>query len=321
MAAVMGTAWVGVTLIAARDDRFLSKGGFVLADGAIAFLIASAAWLAGATDFIGGGYLMSWLFVVAYATSSRWTMVAAMIATVNVTGLHIVLNLGTLRTIGSIQFLIVGFIVGWAFDTLRERESRRLRTEAQLRLEQAATARFEERASLAGRLHDSVLQTLHVIRMEADDPAQVRYLARRQERELRRTIDEFRSPHARSFRAELLGARDDVEDLCRVEVDTVIRDDAELTTTMSAAIAAAREAMINGAKHSGTTTLHLYSEIADGVARINVRDRGSGITGGSATRQRLSDSLIERVRGFAGVVKIESGPGVGTDVTITVPEI
>jgi signal transduction histidine kinase len=319
-AATLGSFWAALTLAAAWKDRFLSNPIFVVADGVVALLMAAAAWAAGAPDFISGGYPMSWLFVVAYATSLRWTMVAAFIVTLYVAVFHGVLNLGVMRTVGSIQFLVVGLIAGWAFDSLREREALRLEAETGLRLEQQAAARHEERASLAGRLHDSVLQTLHVIRMEADDPAQVRYLARRQERELRRTIDEFRSPHQQSFRAELLGVRDEIEDLCRVEVDTVIRDDAELTPPLVAAVAAAREAMINAAKHSGATQIHLYSEISDGIARLNVRDRGLGIADGLATiNQRLSESLVGRVAAVSGAVVIESAPGHGTDVTITVP--
>lgn len=81
---------------------------------------------------------------------------------------------------------------------------------------------------MANRLHDSVLQTLVVLRRDATDAPQVRYLARRQERELRRTIDEYRSPYDNSLRAALLSICGEVEDLYRVEVDAVIRGDAEM---------------------------------------------------------------------------------------------
>lgn len=320
-AAILGTLWAGFTVAAASRERFLTKPAFVVADGVVALLIAGAAWPAGAPDFISGGYPLSWLFVVAYATSLRWTVVAAVTVTIAAAILHGVMNLGAMRTVGSLQFLVIGLMAGWAFDTLRDREALRLGAETAFRLEQQAAARHEERARLASQLHDSVLQTLHVIRMEADDPGQVRYLARRQERELRRTIDEFRSPFHQSFRAELLAVRDEVEDLCRVEVDTVIRDDAELTPSLAAVAAAAREAMINAAKHSGATQIHLYSEISDGIARVNIRDRGRGIGGQlpDINRQRLSESLVERVAPVSGAVVVDSAAGQGTDVTITVP--
>jgi signal transduction histidine kinase len=156
--------------------------------------------------------------------------------------------------------------------------------------------------------------------MNADDPGEVRYLARRQERELRRTIDEYRSPHEQSFRAELMGARDQVEDLCRVEIEAVVREDAELDLRLRAVIDAAHEAMMNASRHSGATLIHLYSEIADGTVTVNVRDRGKGFTDvAQADQDRLWESLNARVRSFGGDVRIESAVGDGTDVAITLP--
>ncbi|MGH8928716.1 MAG: sensor histidine kinase, partial [Acidimicrobiia bacterium] len=317
----LGTVWAGITVMAARRDGVLNNPFFVIADGMVAFVIAAGALAAGAPDFISGGYPMSWLFVVAYATSLRWTMIAALLVSAYSAVLHGFLDLGAIRTVGSIQFLVVGLIAGWAFDSLREREALLLEAEANLRSEREAAARHEERANLAARLHDSVLQTLHVIRMDADDAAQVRYLARRQERELRRTIDEFRSPYQRSFRAGLMEARDDIEDLCRINIEAVIRDDAEINPTLAAMVAAAHEAMMNAAKHSGATQIHLYSEIADGTARVNVRDRGTGFVNrpSGAGHQGLTESLAGRIRSVGGEVVIETAIGSGTDVTITVP--
>jgi len=161
---------------------------------------------------------------------------------------------------------------------------------------------------------------LQMIRMNADDPVEVRCLARRQERELRRTIDEYRSPHDRSFRAELLEARDRVEDLCRVEIEAVIRDDAELDPSLTAIVAVAHEAMMNAGKHSRATQINLYSEIADGAVKVNVHDRGRGFAGvAQADQERLRESLNGRVAPFGGSVRIASAVGAGTDVAITLP--
>jgi signal transduction histidine kinase len=315
---VVSTIWTGLTLLGARGDLFLSRGWFVASDGLVSFLLAVSAVPAGAPDFISGGYPMSWLFVVAYATTVRSTMVAASLVTIYIGTVHVLLGLGIARTIGSIQFLVVGLIVGWAFDSLRKGEVSRLRAESDLREVQAATARHQERANLARKLHDSVLQTLQMVRANADDADEVRYLARRQERELRRTIDEYRSPHERSFRAELLGARDRVEDLCRIQIEAVIRDDAELDSRMTAAIEAAQEAMMNAAKHSGATQVHLYSEITDDQIRINVRDRGHGLYHNPMfTPVWLSTSLRSRLAPFGGVVRVDCPVEDGTDVTIT----
>jgi signal transduction histidine kinase len=84
--------------------------------------------------------------------------------------------------------------------------------------------------------------------------------------------------------------------------------------------------MVNAAKHSGAIRIHLYSEINDGTARVNVRDRGRGLVGGTGglvdgtgDQALLADSLLERVAAVRGSVTIESAAGRGTDVTITVP--
>ena len=55
----------------------------------------------------------------------------------------------------------------------------------QLTVERTERIRLEERAEVAARIHDSVLQTLALIQRHAGDSARVATIARRQERELR----------------------------------------------------------------------------------------------------------------------------------------
>ena len=69
-----------------------------------------------------------------------------------------------------------------------------LRIARDLVLERQARVRAEERADMAARVHDSVLQTLALIQRNADQPAQVVKLARAQERELRSWLFDGRAP-------------------------------------------------------------------------------------------------------------------------------
>jgi signal transduction histidine kinase len=229
---------------------------------------------------------------------------------------HVIADLGAVRAAGSIIFFIIASIVGWTFDRLRVYDLARQRAEGQLAAEREAVAAHEARVELVNKLHDSVLQTFHAIRMGADDPAQSRYLARRQERELRRNIEEWRSQHQNSFRAALLAVRDDVEDIHRVEIDAVIRDDTELTPDLEAAIEAAREALTNAVKHSGAQRISLFSEIVDDKAFIHIRDNGQGIEG--PVQSRLSGRLNQRVEAVGGLVAIDSDQSAGTEIKITV---
>ena len=155
------------------------------------------------------------------------------------------------------------------------------------------------------------------IRMGADDPSQSRYLARRQERELRRNIEEWRSEYRDSFRASLLTIRDEVEDTHRVEIEAVIRDDAPINPSLAAAIEAAREAMANAAKHSGSRNISLYSEFANGEAHIHVRDSGTGFAT-DGQRNRVRERLAKRVENVGGLVEIDTAPESGTEIKIIV---
>ena len=317
---VLATVWLGVTLWAASEDARLASPWFVAADGLIALVLSSAGLLAGSADFVSGGWPGSWLFVVAFATNLRWTLAAGVALLVTHTGLHLLHGLDAGRTAGTFQFVALALVIGWGFDALRDRERLRIEAETALSRQAEEMARQQERSHLADHLHDSVLQTLHAIRMEADDSDEVRYLARRQERELRRTIEEFRSPYEDSFKARLLRFRDEVEDLCRgVQVVDVIRDDAPTTKTLEIALAAAREALMNAGKHSGSAQVDLYSEITEGWAVIHVRDRGDGFDVPERFDRGLGHRVTDPIREAGGEVDVVSRPGTGTEVTIKVP--
>jgi signal transduction histidine kinase len=320
--AVLAVVWTGLTIWVSRSNEILGSNWFAILDGAVVLLLSAGGAIAGSDDFFSGGYPGSWLFVVAFATNLRWTMVASLVLLGEHALLHDIMNLGAVRTAGTFQFPVLGLIIGWAFDNLRQREALRLAAEERLAEEKQASARHQERANLAQRLHDSVLQTLHAIRAQAEDPAQVRYAARRQERELRRTIEDLSSPYVRSFRAALMSMRDEVEDLFpSVEIDVLVRSDSELDQSLEAGLTVGREAMINAAKHSGSQRVDVYSEIADGVATIRIRDRGRGVDRAQIDRilRGKERSMSNRLDAVGGLARIDSIADGGTEVTVEVP--
>lgn len=327
LVSAMVVATIGAALMVLVSRRgLLGSRWYVALDGVITLFLLSSGWLAGAPDFIAGGYPMSWLFLVAYATTMRGTLLAAVLLTAAFAWLHVAMDLEMVRVVGSIQFLVVSLVAGWAFDALRHREYLRLKAEAERRQaehlladQRANAARLEERSHIANRLHDSVLQTLKLIMSTSGDAGEVRYLARVQERELRRTINEYQSPHLDSFRAHLLDARAEVEDSYRVEIEQVIRGDVEMTLRLSALIAAAHEAMVNAARHSGTTEIDLYAEIEPDGVQVNVRDRGAGFDSQNLMTGGIAHSIIARVEGAGGKASIKSAPGSGTEVSLFMP--
>jgi signal transduction histidine kinase len=104
-------------------------------------------------------------------------------------------------------------------------------------------------------------------------------------------------------------------------VDVVIVGDAPMTDSLSAAAAAAREALVNAAKHSGVETVSLYAEVeADGVS-VFVKDRGVGfdLDAVAPDRQGVRGSIIGRIERHGGDVRLRSAAGSGTEVEIRMP--
>ena len=223
---------------------------------------------------------------------------------------------GLTRT--GLTLLVTAWVVGWVMASLRSSDASRREAEEALVAEREARARAEERAKLAAQLHDSAVQTLVVLRQQADDPEQVRALARRQERELRSlTRDE---PSSGGLVAGLGVVANDIEDLHALHVERVFLGDAPSGASVDALVQAAREALVNVAKHAAVDKAHLFAEVADGTATVSVRDRGTGFDVHAVGDDRgLTRSIRDRIAAVGGTVALRSVPGQGTDVEMEVP--
>jgi signal transduction histidine kinase len=199
-----------------------------------------------------------------------------------------------------------------------------LRVARDLVLERQARARAEERADLAARVHDSVLQTLALIQRRADQPQQVIQLARAQERELRSWLFEGERPGSAgdgnaSFTAGVHRIQEDVEVLHGVAVEVVVVGDCELDEGLRSLLAAGREAAVNAAKWSGEPALSLFGEVEAKSVSLFVRDRGIGFDPDAVGEDRkgIAESIRGRMARHGGSVAIRSGPGAGTEVALT----
>ncbi|MEA2002010.1 MAG: hypothetical protein U9N84_09030 [Actinomycetota bacterium] len=316
-ALALATGWTALTVWAAGEADQLGNMWFVIGDIAVVLLVAASSTLAGAEDLFHGGYPLSTLAVVAYAFNLQAALGVSLIMGAEQVIVHVLDDRGTLPAVGSVTFVVVAILFGWAFDHLRLQERQRLAVQEELDLANADRVRHEERIQLANRLHDSVLQTLTALQRDAEDSGQVRYLARRQERQLRHTISEYRSPYAHSARAGVQAICEEVEDLYRIEVDAVIRGDAELDTKHEAILASAREALMNAAKHSGVPSIDLYAELDAERVQVFVRDRGQGFDpASSSTGRGLDHGLRGRAEAVGAVVTVATEPGGGTEVEI-----
>jgi len=316
-ATVLATVWTGFFLWVAQSHDRLRSVWFVVADGFVILLIGAASSVAQSEALFHGGVLISWLAVAAYGGGLAWALVAALLLTVEQVIVHGVDNRGLEGAFGSVVFFVMAILLGWAFDAVRAQTSKLMEAEHALSLAEQDNTRQHERERLANRLHDSVLQTLLVIRRDADDPEHVRFLARRQERDLRRTIDEYRMPYADSFIVAISGVRDDVEDVHRVEINTVLRGDAPMTEDLAAVVRATKEALTNAAKHSGSRSIDLYSAADQKGVQVAVRDRGTGFDASDHRRSGgLAHGIVERVERAGGTTEVRSTPGQGTEIVI-----
>jgi signal transduction histidine kinase len=219
---------------------------------------------------------------------------------------------GTLLMIGGTVVLLGPWWLRLALDLMHERQAR---------------IRAEERADMAARVHDSVLQTLAMIQRAADQPQEVAKLARAQERELRSWLFEGRAPGsfgpegAATLSAGVAQIERDVEAAHGVAVDAVTVGDAPLDDELRALLAAGREATVNAAKWSGAASVSIYVEAEPKRVSMFVRDRGAGFDAEAVAHDRkgIAESIRGRMQRSGGTAVIRSVPGQGTEVELILP--
>jgi signal transduction histidine kinase len=184
--------------------------------------------------------------------------------------------------------------------------------------ERAALAREEQRSEIAAHLHDSVLQTLAIIQNRAGAGTEIARIARAQERELRDWLFAGTDPFAGDLATELrtMSRELELEHAVRIEVVTV----GDVGALESAALAgAAREALVNAARHAGGDVT-VYAEATPDAVEVFVRDRGPGFDADAIPAGRLGirESIVGRMTRAGGTAVVASTPD-GTEVQLRLP--
>jgi signal transduction histidine kinase len=217
-------------------------------------------------------------------------------------------------TVKSGPFIVPGAVVGalvlvlgpWVWQLMNERAER---------------IRAEERAAVAARIHDSVLQTLALVQRHAGDAQRVATLARRQERELRRWLYGSGVTDVASLVDALADAAADVEALHGVRIEVASAGDIPLDDRVRELVLAAREAMTNAAKFSGLDEVFVYAETGQDGIVVFVRDAGAGFDRAdvAADRRGIADSIESRMGRAGGTASVVTAPGAGTEVELMLP--
>ncbi|WP_410657989.1 sensor histidine kinase [Amycolatopsis sp. lyj-112] len=305
--------------VAALDDSGLSRALFVL--------VPFAAYLAfGRTVSIALGALCLVLLVVSYAL---W-----------VPGWYTSANY-----VADVLMFVIGLVLAIAMAGIAVREQQaRSRLEESLRevtsyaAQVADLSAAAERNRLARDIHDSLGHHLTAIAVQVEkasafrdrDPraadqalADARSSARRALDEVRRSVGALRDEReGHTLSASLAELVDEAGD-DQLQVSLAV-DGEERTVdnaTVSALFRAAQEALTNARRHAQAERVSVSLTFAETETRLVVADDGRGF-GTGATESGEGFGLLglrERAALVGGLARVESRPGAGTRITVTVP--
>ncbi|GLW82152.1 Signal transduction histidine kinase [Actinokineospora globicatena] len=240
--------------------------------------------------------------------------------------------------------LIGGMIRAMEREAVRRRETNTAlvaMAEENARLHDLVVARAretgvaQERARMAREIHDTVAQGLTgiVTQLEAvgelPGPARrrvdtARKLARTSLAEVRRSLDALRPGPLRdarlgdAVRQTVLAWREQFAIPATFTTTGTPRPaHSEVEVTL---LRAAQEALSNVGRHAHASRVAVTLSYMEDVIVLDVRDDGAGFVTSTAGGFGLA-ALRDRVRSLAGLVDIESRPGAGTAVSVSVPVI
>lgn len=222
-----------------------------------------------------------------------------------------------------VLLVLAGGLVGFSVEAARDAHRR-------LAAALAAHERLSERERLARAVHDGVLQTLAFISRrggEIGGPAdELARMAGAQERSLRALVSQTADPPGNAadltdLRAALAALEGD-----RVRLAAPADPVWVPATTGRELTAAVTAALDNVARHAGNEArAWVLIEDLDQAVVVTVRDDGCGMPSGrlaqAAREGRLgvAASIVGRVGDLGGECDVESRPGSGTTVRLSVP--
>ena len=216
---------------------------------------------------------------------------------------------------------------------------------ANLQAQELRAAILEERQAMAQQMHDDIAQTLSYLGLQMDSVMNSSSLAQNVEaqaglEEIRKAIEDAYE----NVRSSITRLEEDVPshlDLeaalpkiisqferqakCRVELQVDKSQLSRLPTSVAFQAAyIISEALTNVRKHAGADSVHLtLQSLEDGTIKVTIQDNGRGFdldsgqqSGGGGFGLRFMRERAERV---GGSLRIESQPGQGTRLIVTLP--
>lgn len=196
------------------------------------------------------------------------------------------------------------------------------------------------RKAIASDLHDSVTQTLAIsiskiknikesgAKISSDNLDEIQGYLEQAVREIRSLIyqlsppvlDDFDIDIALGFLIEQMNSHHQSDFEYTNHTDRPIPLSQGLKITLYRAVS---ELITNILKHSGTNTGQIVISLESDVLKISVEDTGKGFDMESVKNSEIIgfglNRLSERIENFHGKIIVNSSPGAGTKITLTVP--
>jgi len=218
---------------------------------------------------------------------------------------------------------------------------------ARLHAQVGRLAIVDERERIGRDLHDGIIQSIYGVSLALEDvPELMADASEEAERRVDRAIDALHQvigdirEYILDLRPELGRDDDAVAAIARLaeelQLSAVVDVDMELEGGAAALrglpphvgadiVAITREALSNVARHSGATRASIALRVSDGRLVLEIADNGRGFvapgvrTGDEHGRHQGLRNIRDRAVGVGGAVRVESEPGAGTRIIVTLP--
>jgi two-component system sensor histidine kinase UhpB len=217
-----------------------------------------------------------------------------------------------------------------AFNEMLER----LETERRDSARQALTLQESERRRIARELHDEVGQTLTGVMLQVEGLAlaipddlqpqleELRETARHGTEEVRRIARRLR-PEALDelgLQSALAALATAFAEQARIPVERRLQADLPLSAEEELVVyRVAQEALTNVIRHARAGRVQLELTCRQGRTTLTVRDDGRGLAPGSLPSSNGIRGMRERAMLIGATLSVESSPGAGTVVSLSIP--
>jgi signal transduction histidine kinase len=243
---------------------------------------------------------------------------------------------------GTVNFLLAGGGIGLVCSLLERSWARLARAQEESAVARERAARLAEREALARRIHDSVLQSLAMVHKRGrelagagpvppEEVARLAELAGGQERALRALVLRAADDEAAAGSASLRSALEELAvafPATRPGSPPVTVGAVGPLWLPAGAVAelrdAVRQALENAAGHAGASRVSVFAEEEGDEVVVTVRDDGAGfVYDEAALRAAGKIGLLSSIKGRAeqlgGRARVETAPGMGTEIELRVP--